>query len=102
MASLPEYVTGTARTGLPVGHLSTNVTVYAPVGAPLQALRLGRRVRRPAPPPPCPAATCRWSPRRLAPGATETYRFTVPVRDGAVTVWTTPTLTSPGFVTATC
>ena len=38
----------------------------------------------------------------LAPGAHETYRVDVPVRDGRVTVWTTPTLTSPGQVTATC
>lgn len=101
VASLPEYVTGTARTGLPVGHLSTNVTVYAPVGAPLQALRLGDGF--------VSGTTATVSGRdvqvvtsTLAPGAAETYRLTVPVRDGAVTVWTTPTLTSPGFVTATC
>ncbi|MBO3086651.1 DUF4012 domain-containing protein [Cellulomonas fengjieae] len=101
VASLPAYVTGPARAGVPVGTLSTNVTVYAPVGAPLQSLgrgegfvsgttatAAGRRVQ---------VVTS-----RLAPGATETYRVTVPVRDGAVSVWTTPTLTSPGFVTASC
>lgn len=101
VASLPEYVTGTAQTGLPVGVLSTNVTVYAPVGAPLQALGLddgyvsgttatvaGRDVQ---------VVTS-----TLVPGATETYRVTVPVRDGVVSAWTTPTLTSPGFVSAAC
>ncbi|GEK21476.1 DUF4012 domain-containing protein [Cellulomonas xylanilytica] len=99
LSPLPVYVTGTA--GLPVGVLSTNITVYAPVGSPLQDLRLddgyvggtlattaGREVE---------VVTS-----RLEPGASETYRVAVPVRDGAVTVWTTPTLTSPGFVTASC
>lgn len=101
LTALPLYVTGTAPTGLPVGHLSTNVTVYAPVGAPLQALGrddgfvsgttatvAGRDVQ---------VVTS-----TLAPGDSETYRVVVPVRDGVVSVWTTPTLTSPGFVTATC
>lgn len=101
VAALPLYVTGTAPTGLPVGTLSTNVTVYAPVGASLQALGLddgyvsgtsatvaGRGVQ---------VVTS-----TLSPGASETYRVTVPVRDGVMSVWTTPTLTSPGFVTASC
>lgn len=101
LTALPLYVTGTAPTGLPVGHLSTNVTVYAPVGAPLQALGrddgfvsgttatvAGRDVQ---------VVTS-----TLAPGDSETYRVVVPVRDGVVSVWTTPTLTSPGFVTGSC
>ncbi|WP_146848038.1 DUF4012 domain-containing protein [Cellulomonas terrae] len=101
LSALPLYVTGTAPTGLPVGDLATNVTVYAPVGAPLQALGrdegfvsgttatvAGRDVQ---------VVTS-----TLAPGESETYRVVVPVRDGVVSVWTTPTLTSPGFVTATC
>lgn len=101
VASLPEYVTGTARTGLPVGHLSTNVTVYAPVGAPLQPLRLDEGF--------VSGTTATVAGRdvqvvtsTLAPGASETYRVTVPVRDGKLTVWATPTLTSPGFVNASC
>lgn len=101
LSSLPVYVTGTAPTGLPVGVLSTNVTVYAPVGSKLHDLRLdegyvggtvatiaGREVE---------VVTS-----QLEPGASESYWVEVPVRDGTVSVWTTPTLTSPGFVTATC
>jgi len=38
----------------------------------------------------------------LEPGGHESYSTTVPVQNGAVTVWTTPTLTDPGFVSATC
>jgi hypothetical protein len=101
VADLPQYVTGTAQTGLPVGVLSTNITVYAPVGAPLQALRLGDGF--------VSGTTATVAGRdvqvvtsTLLPGATETYRVTVPVRDGTVSAWTTPTLTSPGFVTAAC
>jgi hypothetical protein len=101
VADLPQYVTGTAQTGLPVGVLSTNITVYAPVGAPLQALRLGDGF--------VSGTTATEAGRdvqvvtsTLLPGATETYRVTVPVRDGTVSAWTTPTLTSPGFVTAAC
>ncbi|MDQ0372101.1 DUF4012 domain-containing protein [Cellulomonas humilata] len=99
--SYPRYVTGWSGTDLPVGWLATNITVYSPVGAELDAIGLddgfvlggtgvtsGRDVK----------VVTSW----LAPGAHETYRVDVPVRDGRVTVWTTPTLTSPGQVTATC
>jgi hypothetical protein len=99
VATLPSYVTG--NSGLPVGNLATNITVYAPVGAPLQALGLGDGF--------VSGTTATVAGRdvqvvtsMLTPGATDTYRVTVPVRDGVVSVWTTPTLTSPGFVTASC
>ncbi len=101
VADFPRYVTGWSGTSLPVGWLATNISVYAPVGAPLEALGLddgyvsggtgqvaGRSVQ----------VVTSW----LAPGGHATYTFDVPVRDGAVTVWTTPTLTSPGQVVATC
>ena len=101
VASYPRYVTGWSGTDLPVGWLATNVTVYSPVGAQLDAIgrddgfvigRSGAAVGRDV------KVVTSW----LAPGAHETYRVDVPVRDGRVTVWTTPTLTSPGLVTATC
>lgn len=101
VASLPSYVTGTVNGGIAAGNLATNITVYAPVGAALPALGrddgfvsgttasvAGRDVQ---------VVTS-----MLTPGAHETYRVTVPVRDGEVSVWTTPTLSSPGFVTAGC
>ncbi|KQT02241.1 DUF4012 domain-containing protein [Cellulomonas sp. Leaf395] len=101
LSSLPEYVTGTADTGLPVGVLSTNVSVYAPIGAVLENLRLGESY--------VSGITATMAGRdvqivtsNMAPGAAETYRVEVPVRDGTVSVWTTPTLTSPGLITATC
>lgn len=101
VASLPAYVTGPPRAGVPVGVLSTNVTVYAPVGAPLRALGRGEGF--------VSGTTATMAGRdvqvvtsTLAPGTSETYRVTVPVRDGTVSVWTTPTLTGPGFVTAAC
>ena len=59
VATFPRYVTGWSFTSLPTGGLATNITVYAPVGAPLEALGrnegavsggTGQQ----------PAATCRW------------------------------------------
>ena len=101
VATFPKYVTGWSGTELPVGWLATNITVYSPVGATLDALRLddgyvsggtgeasGRSVQ----------VVTSWH----APGAHETYRFDVPVRGGQVSVWTTPTLTSPGQVVVAC
>ena len=38
----------------------------------------------------------------MQPGAHESYTTTVPVKNGTVSVWTTPTLTDAGFVSATC
>jgi len=101
VADYPMYVTGYNGTGLPVGWVATNITVYAPVGAPLDALRkdegwvsgvtgtaAGRRAQ----------VVTSW----LAPGERASYAFDVPVRDGVVDVWTTPTTTQPGTVHAAC
>jgi hypothetical protein len=101
VASLPAYVTGLSKSGLPRGWLATNVSVYTPVGATLGALKLddgyvsgtsatqdGRAVQ----------VVTSW----LAPGGHATYRATVPVHGGSLTVWSTPTLTSEGMQTATC
>lgn len=38
----------------------------------------------------------------VRPGATQELAVDLPLRDGAVTLWTTPTLTSPGVVTYHC
>lgn len=101
VATFPHYVTGWNAETVPVGWVATNVTVYSPVGASLDALRwndgyvsgvTGQVAGRSA----------QVVTSLLEPGGHETYRFDVPVRDGQVTVWTTPTLTNPGQVVATC
>jgi hypothetical protein len=101
VASQPRYITGYPTSDLPTGWLATNVSVYTPVGASLGSLRLGdgyiggkdgtadgRAVQ----------VVTSW----LAPGERATYRATVPVRNGSLTVWSTPTLTSDGLLTVSC
>lgn len=39
---------------------------------------------------------------RLSPGQSVTYEVQVPVHDGRIEVWTTPTITQPGLVAASC
>lgn len=100
VVSFPENVTGTSG-AVPVGSLATTITLYGPVAAAPQGLTtdggmVGGR-----------SATVEGRPvtvagSRLDPGGRATYRFEVPVRDGRVDVWTTPTLTSPGSVSASC
>ncbi len=98
---LPAYVLGGAPDGLPLGWLQTNISFYAPAGAPMDTIRLGdawvggetgetagRAVHRVT--------------ARMAPGDELTYRVEVPVRDEELGVWSTPTLTSPGWLTAAC
>lgn len=101
LAALPDYVLGiSGGEALPQG-LRTNLSVYAPVGASLGAIGLddgfvggeahqvaGRQVQ---------VVTS-----SLAPGQKATYRVEVPLRGGRVTVLATPTLTSPGTLTAVC
>ena len=101
VTSLPHYVTGYPVSALPTGWLATNISVYTPVGAQLGALALddtfvsgtsatdgGRAVQ----------VVTSW----LRPGGHATYRATVPIHDGSLTVWSTPTLTSDGMQTASC
>ncbi|MDM7855467.1 DUF4012 domain-containing protein [Cellulomonas alba] len=99
VTTFPEYVTGPHV--VPVGDLATRVSVYAPQGAPRPELRVGDGF--------VSGVTGTANGRQvqsasslLKPGGSAVYTFTVPVRNGAVDVWTTPTLTSPGHVHATC
>jgi len=98
--SAPPYVLGHSRDVTP-GWAGSTVTVYAPVGAELGAVRLDDGY--------VAGATAETDGRAvhvvrsvLAPGTHQTFRFDVPVRDGHVDVWTTPTVASPGFVSASC
>jgi hypothetical protein len=99
--TFPAYVTGTNTEVVPVGDLGTRLSVYAPVGARLESLRLGRGYVSGL------AATVagrqvQMVSSLLEPGGTATYSFRVPLRDGVVDVWTTPTVTSPGHLHAAC
>lgn len=99
--TLPDYVLGPLPGGLAAGSISTNVTLYAPRDGTLAAVRRGTS-----------AIGGRQAVEAgrdvvvlgsvLAPGQEE--RYTVEVRFGAavdrVEVWTTPTTTSGGRVTA--
>jgi len=38
----------------------------------------------------------------LQPGDAASYTATVPLHDGQISVWSTPTLTSDGLTTASC
>jgi len=101
VASFPTYVTGSRGDDIARGSLVTTITAYAPQGAPLGGIRRGDAVVSSA------SATdagraAQAVQARLAPGESQSYAFEVPVRDGRVEVWTTPTTTSAGFVTATC
>lgn len=102
IAGYPEYVTGTALRGPPLGSVATNVLMYAPVGSRLSDLRVGDT----------PVGGIRGTEAGrdvslvtswLAPGEQATYRVTVDLPDARdLTVWTTPTLTSPGVVQGSC
>ncbi|MBO3096374.1 DUF4012 domain-containing protein [Cellulomonas dongxiuzhuiae] len=95
------YVTGDPRPDVPLGTLLTTVSMWSARGAPpLVATRDGK---------PATGLVTSVSGRtvqqigsRLAPGQTQELVVTVPLHDGAVTLWSTPTLTSPGAATFTC
>ena len=97
----PRYVTGS--TDLPAGWVATNLTVYAPVGGTLGPIRTADGVIGGL------LATERGRAvevmtSRLQPGESATYRFEIRTL-GPMTelpVWLTPTISSPGLVTASC
>ncbi len=101
LADLPAYVLGTRPGEIPPGTLATRVVVYAPRGAELDSLTRdgdlvagGQAVQdeRSA------VSTTAF----LRAGETTTVSASVPVRNGRVTVWATPTLTAPGVAEHTC
>jgi outer membrane murein-binding lipoprotein Lpp len=101
VAGFPAQVTGDGGSGLPAGWLATNVSFYSARDGRLGEVRRGDAV--------VGGQTATSARRdvavltsRLAPATAEVYTVTVPAPDGALTVWTTPTLTSPGVVTGEC
>ena len=101
VAALPAYVTGRPPQGVPLGTLLTTVSVWsAEGGGPLVVRQDGSpatgRVTTVG------GRTVLQLATVLAPGAGTRVEVDVPVADGGVTVWTTPTLTSPGVAGARC
>jgi hypothetical protein len=97
----PAQVLGDGRSGVPAGWLATNVSFWSPRDG-----RVGPVSRDGVVVGGQQASAARRDvavlTSRLAPGAAETYSVTVPAPGGALTVWTTPTLTGPGVVTGEC
>jgi len=101
VAGYPAQVLGDGRSGVPAGWLATNVSFWSPRDG-----RVGPVSRDGVVVGGQQASAARRDvavlTSRLAPGAAETYSVTVPAPGGALTVWTTPTLTGPGVVTGEC
>ncbi|MBT0993038.1 DUF4012 domain-containing protein [Cellulomonas sp. DKR-3] len=85
---------------VPPGWLATRVSVYAPAGAAVAELRQDDAIVGSAAE--VAGRDVRTTSVLLAPGESTTIRATVPVVDGRVDVWTTPTLAAPGAVDARC
>lgn len=101
VAGYPAQVLGDGRSGVPAGWLATNVSFWSPRDGRAGPVardgvvvggQQGSAARR----------DVAVLTSRLAPGTAETYTVTVPAPAGALTVWTTPTLTGPGVVTGEC
>lgn len=101
VATLPRLVVGSPDLGVPPGTLTTTVSVWSPVGAGAVPVRRdggavggttttlgGREVQQVA--------------SVLAPGARQEVAVDLPLHDGALTLWTTPTVASPGVAQFRC
>ncbi|TGY78390.1 DUF4012 domain-containing protein, partial [Cellulomonas shaoxiangyii] len=101
VATLPERVVGSPSLGVPLGTLTTTVSVWSPLGAGPAPLRrdgvavggttttlAGRDVQQVG--------------SVLAPGAHQEVAVDLPLHDGALTLWTTPTVSSPGVASFRC
>lgn len=101
VASLPDYVLGTGQNGVARGSIGTRVSLWSPVGAALSEVRqddaaVGGQTVQAA------GRSVLALPTELAPGGQTTFRFDVPLHDGEVQVWSTPTLTQGGLLHASC
>lgn len=101
LAEMTPYVTGFPEEDVPVGTLLTTVSVWSGRGAPpLVVTRDGAPVTGQVST--LDGRTVLQIGSRLTPGQTQEVVVELPLRDGAVTLWTTPTLTSPGVATFRC
>ncbi|GIG38783.1 DUF4012 domain-containing protein [Cellulomonas phragmiteti] len=99
--SWSRLVTGHPPEGVPLGTLLTTVSVWSAQGAaPLVVTRDGAPVTGQVTA--VDGRTVHQVASRLTGGQVQEVVVEVPLRDGAVTLWTTPTLTSPGVATFRC
>jgi outer membrane murein-binding lipoprotein Lpp len=101
VGAYPAQVLGDGRSGVPAGWLATNLSFYSARDGRLGEVRrdgvvVGGQQERVA------RRDVAVLTSRLAPGTSETSSITVPAPRGALTVWTTPTLTGPGVATGEC
>lgn len=101
VGSYPAQVLGDGRSGVPAGWLATNLSFYSARDGRLGEVRrddavVGGQTERVA------RREVAVLTSRLAPGVRETSTVTVPAPSGALSVWTTPTLTGPGVVSGEC
>lgn len=101
VGTYPAQVLGDGRSGVPAGSLATNLSFYSARDGRLGEVRrddavVGGQSERVA------RRDVAVLTSRLAPGERETTSVTVPAPRGALTVWTTPTLSGPGVVTGEC
>ncbi|MGY4643702.1 DUF4012 domain-containing protein [Cellulomonas sp. URHB0016] len=101
ITSAPAYVLGHSPAVAP-GWVGSTVSVFGPAGAGSVPVRLDENTFVSGASAQVEGREVQVVPSLLPPGGRQTYRFDVPVRDGRVEVWTTPTTTSPGFVRASC
>lgn len=101
VASWSRLVTGFPGGDVPLGTLLTTVSVWSPAdGSPLVVTRDGApatgRVTSVG------GRTVQQVASRLTAGQVLELSVDVPLHDGAVTLWTTPTLTAPGVAAYRC
>lgn len=101
IAQYPAQVLGDGGSGVPAGWIATNLSVYSARGGDAAAvtrdgLPLGGETA------PMEGRSVQTVTARLAPGQSQGYVIELPAPGGEVSIWTTPTVDSPGRVHAHC
>lgn len=100
-AALPEYVLGPLPTGVPVGSIGTNVTVYGPVDGELRSVRRGSAAVGGRPGTEAGRQVTVLA-SVLGPGEEQRFGFEVRLAEGSeqVEIWTTPAIGTSGRLTS--
>lgn len=101
IADYPEQVLGDGGSGVPPGWIATNLSVYSARHGTVGAITrdgetIGGEQAR------IDGRIVQTVTARIAPGGAQEYLIEVPAPLGALTVWTTPTVTAAGIVDAHC